>query len=216
VHQSLVNSNAHRGGIWLESARLEDLEYFFNSRFVTDGREGIIFPARWLGGILAGFSVNLVQFLRLVVIRFEVPVFERPLGRESILMPELFEIALTKAKERRPVNLGISPDVITEARMNLPAGFVIHRFRRIILKGAVIAPIVLFPRQKWPAFQHKDALATRGDTVEKGATASSSADNDHIVVFRHTDVSRRACEYLTWKGVVPSGTCVHFLESANH
>src|SRR5437016_356386 len=100
-------------------------------------------------------------------------------------MPEFFKIPLTQPKKRRPVNLGISSDVITEPRMNLSAGFAIHRFRRIILKRAVVAPIVLFAWQKWPAFQHEDALATRGDAVEECATASSSADNDHIKVRVH-------------------------------
>ena len=122
-------------------------------------------------------------------------------------MAELFKIPLTEPKKRCPIHFCVSSDVITEARVNLPAGFVIHRFRGIIFKGAVVAPIVLFACQKWPALQYQDALAARCDSVEKRAAAGSSADNNYIVVVIHVALVVGSWRSLQTGGMSGKAAC---------
>src|SRR5258708_7578881 len=100
---SFVDANSHWGRIRLEAARAQYLENFFDPRFVADRGKGIIAFTRWFGGIFARFAMDLVKLLRAIVIRFEVAICERPLGRDSIVMLKLLEIPFAQTKERRPV-----------------------------------------------------------------------------------------------------------------
>src|SRR5690349_3529301 len=61
----------------------------------------------------------------------------------------------------------------------------------------MIIPIILFARQERPAFEHEDAFATWGQTIQQGAAASSGSNNDHVEVFGHTEMSRLRRQSLT-------------------
>ena len=51
------------------------------------------------------------------VIGLERLVFERPGGRDAVLVADFVEIALAQAQQRRAIDFGIAADVIVQARM---------------------------------------------------------------------------------------------------
>ena len=204
MHGLLVDANAHRRGIRLESARLENFEHFFDAWLVADWWERIIAFAWRFGGVFTGFAVDLIQFLGLIVIRFKVAILQGPFGRETILVPELFEILLAQAEEGCAIDLGVPADVVAKAGMDFATLFVIHRFRGIVFEGAFIAPVVLLARKERPALQDQDLLPARRDTVEQCASTRSSSDDDNVVMVVHTLMGREREKHLTrnheWRG----------------
>jgi hypothetical protein len=184
---------------------------------VADRRERIIFSARWLGGVLTGSSVNLIESLSLVVVRFKILVLQRPFRRKTIFVTKALKILFAQTKERSPINLGVAADVIAEARSDLVAFPVIHRFRGVVLERAVIAPVVLFPRQERAAFEDKDLLSTMCQSVKQASTARSRSDDYDIEMLRHTRFGRACQRNLTGRIFNPEARdmCSHQDASAN-
>src|SRR5439155_7230230 len=151
---------AHWRGIGLHAPRFQDLKNLFDARLMADRRMWIFFRTPWFGRVFAGLAVDFVKFLGLRVIFFPIVIFDRPLRRNTVLVPERFKILFAQSKQGRTINLRVASDEITEARPDLTAVLVEHHLGRIILERAVITPIILLARQERPAFEHEDALAT--------------------------------------------------------
>ena len=162
-----LKAHAHRCGIRLQAARLEDFKHLRNARLVADRRERIILRAPRLGRVFAGLAVDFVKLLGLRVIILPIAILDRPLGRHAVAMAERFKILFAQPEQRRAVNLRVAADVIGKAGPDFAAVLVEHHLGRIILERAVIIPIVLLTRQERPAFQHEDALAAGGEPMQQ-------------------------------------------------
>jgi len=185
VHCSFVEAHAHRRGIRLEAARLQRLKNLRDARLVADGREWIIIRAPRLGRVFASLAVNLKKLLGLRVIIFPIVILDRPLGRNAVVMLELFKILFAQPEQRRAINLRVAADVITEARINLAAFPVEHLLGRIILERTFVAPVLLLAWQKRSTLQHKNVFAAGRKTIQERAAARARADDDDVKVFVH-------------------------------
>lgn len=180
-----LKAHAHRCGIRLQAARLEDFKHLRNARLVADRRERIILRAPRLGRVFAGLAVDFVKLLGLRVIILPIAILDRPLGRHAVAMAERFKILFAQPEQRRAVNLRVAADVIGKAGPDFAAVLVEHHLGRIILERAVIIPIVLLTRQERPAFQHEDALAAGGEPMQQRPPARARADDDDVEMLVH-------------------------------
>src|SRR5689334_15609170 len=101
----------------------------------------------------------LVQFFGTRVVRLPIAILDRPRRRFAVVVAVRFKILFPQTEKRRAIDLGVSTDMISEARMNLPAIAVEHRLLRVVLERAEVIPVILGARQERAAFKHEDTLA---------------------------------------------------------
>src|SRR5689334_7851444 len=107
VHECLVDPDAHRRRVRFHPPSSEDVEHLLNARFVTDRWKWVVLLSWRFGRILAGLAMDLVELLGFVVVRLEIAVFQRPLRREAVFVPEPLKIPFPQAKQRGAVHLGV-------------------------------------------------------------------------------------------------------------
>ena len=76
------------------AVRLEFIVNFLDAGFVTHGRMRIRLARRRFRRIGAALAMRLVKGFGLVVVRLVVEIFQRPLGRDAILVLDVLEIPL--------------------------------------------------------------------------------------------------------------------------
>ena len=106
---------------------LQAVGNFLNARFVADRRKRIRSAGRRIGGIIAALAVDMVELLRLRVIRFEILVADRPVGRHAVGGAVSSEILLTQPEQRRAIHLGRAADEVMDTRLERLAVLVIPR-----------------------------------------------------------------------------------------
>src|SRR6185312_579513 len=99
---------------------------------MRDGRIRVWSARGRLGWIFAPLSVHMEQAFGLRVIRLEHIVFQRPGGRESILMTDLVKVALAHPKESGAVNLGVSANIVVQAGLETAAVLAVPGFSCLI------------------------------------------------------------------------------------
>jgi len=87
---------------------------------------------------------------------------------------------------RRPVELGIPPDVVVDFGLKLLAVPVVPGLRRKVLSAdehRLGLPVVALPWQKGPTLQPQHSRAVRGKSVPECPTSGSRPDDDNVVVL---------------------------------
>src|SRR6266516_4013760 len=105
--------------------------------------------------------MHLVQVFSLRVIGLEVVIADRPLRRDSSVMPEFAKVFLAQSEQRSAVKLRVPANVVVGVGMEVLALFVEPR-----LFGVVVAldidelgvPIRFFARNIVAAFEDEDSF----------------------------------------------------------
>jgi hypothetical protein len=101
-------------------------------------------------------------------------------------MPKLTEVFFTKSKERRAVELRISPHEVISMRMQRPATCVEPCFLRVITSFKIYSlgtPVIFFTRDIVSTFKQQNLFAGGSESVSECAAASSRPDDDDVVVI---------------------------------
>jgi hypothetical protein len=102
------------------------------------------------------------------------------------MMLDLSEVILAQAKQRGAVHLRIAAHPIVDPGRERAAIAAVPRLFRLIPcigKHGGGIPIFSFTRQKITAFQKQDALAARREPVGEGASPSTRADDDDVIML---------------------------------
>src|SRR5450432_1515065 len=138
------------------TARLKLIVNLLDARLVAHRRTRVRLAARGLSRIGAAFAMRLVKNLGFVVVGLVVLVFQRPLGRDTILVPDLFEVALAQSEKSGPVDLRVTADPIGSLRVQWFAFAILPDFVRMIAvldKDRFGIPVLLLLRQEGTALQ---------------------------------------------------------------
>src|SRR5206468_8742790 len=108
----LLEQDAERQGEWMQPFADERVVELLDARFVADRRIGIGFARRWVGRVDAMLAVHAVEVLGLRIIRLEIVVPDRPGRRDPAVVPDLAEVLLAQAEQRRTVHLRAPADVV--------------------------------------------------------------------------------------------------------
>jgi hypothetical protein len=155
-----------------------------DARLVRDRRVRVVVACMRLGRILAARSVNLVELLRLRVVRLELLVGDRPRGRDAVVVLELAEVLLAKAVERGAVQLGRAADEVVHLRLErLALGVVPGVLRDVaVLDEDVLGePVRRLAREPAAPLEEKDLLAGRSQVMGQRPAACARADDDHVI-----------------------------------
>src|SRR5262245_51681288 len=109
----------------------------------------------------------------------------------------LAKILFAETEQCRAIKLGVAADVIISVWMELAAVRVAPKFFRVVAATCIHlqrVPIFFLARNKWPALQQQNLLATRSEVVRQSAAARARTDDNKIVVAPvvHADWSRGA------------------------
>src|ERR1700712_4077934 len=85
-----------------------------DARLVLDRRISVGRAGPGFGGVLSTLSVYVVQRLGLRVVRLPKVVAQWPRRRNSVLMPQLAEVALAQAEQGGAIDLGVATDKIMQ------------------------------------------------------------------------------------------------------
>jgi hypothetical protein len=194
---SLFEQNADRQMKRLVSFALEVVEKLLDARFMRDGLISIRFRPGRFGRIFAALTTDAIEFLGGLIIRFEDIILQWPGWRNAVHMPDLFEIALTQAKQHSSINFAVAADVIVKPRMeSLPLG-IVPGFRGLVVgvnENGLAIPIFAFAREIVAAFQQQDFLACLRQPPSHGSTTGAGTnDNDVIMLRAHAARLSSAC-----------------------
>jgi len=156
-----------------------------DARLVRDRRMRVRPTGGRLGRVLAAGAVHLVELLRLRVVRLELVVGDRPRRRQPVVVPQLAEVLLAQAIQRRPVQLRGSADEVVDLRLERRAALVEPRVRRhiaVLDEHVLRQPVLRLARQPIAALEQQDALPGRGEVTCERASAGAGADDDDVVV----------------------------------
>jgi hypothetical protein len=129
--------------------------------------------------------VDLIEVLGLGVVGLELVVAEGPGRGDASVVPELSEIFLTEAHQRRPVKLGVPADEVVGTGMKGFPPVVVPRFPDVVLPvgdDGLGVPVVLLPRNVPAPLDEEDLLARRREAIGQGPTAGARSDDDDVVV----------------------------------
>ena len=112
----LVEQDAERQVERIQADPRQPVGQFRHLRFVPHRREGIGPRGRRLVWVLAALAVDVKQTLRLVVVRCERGILQRPRGGDAARMLDLVKIALAQPEERRAIDLGVAANIVVERR----------------------------------------------------------------------------------------------------
>jgi hypothetical protein len=157
-----------------------------NARLVAHGWKRIGCAGRWIGGVVAALAVDVVELFRLRVVRFELLVPDRPVGRRAVGSAMSSKILLAQPKHRGAEHLGRAADEVMDTRLERLAVRVVPRVLRhvtVLHEDFGRIPILLLARQIVAAFEDENALAGRSKLEGERAATGSAADDDEIVVI---------------------------------
>ena len=174
----------------VEPCPLEVIGQLLDPRLVRHRREGVGRARRRLGRILVVAAVDLVELLRLRVVRLEVLVRDGPRGRDAVVVLELPEVLPPESIEGGAVELGLAADVVVDPGLEALALVVVPRVLRhvaVLDEDLPGVPVLDLARQPVAAFEQEDPLPGWGEVPGKRAPAGSGADDDHVVraIVRH-------------------------------
>ncbi len=189
----LIEQDAERQWKRMEAFAHKRVVQHLNARLMADRRIGIWLARLRLRGIDAMLTVHAVELLGFTVIGLELVVSNRPGRRETAVMPDLAEVLLAQAKERRPIHLRVAPDIVMNAGMERTAvaavpGLLGHVSRFHEDFGSI--PVLALARQIIATLQEQDALARGSESVSERSTPRPAADDDDVVVIHGTGPSR--------------------------
>ena len=131
--------------------------------------------------------MRLIKDLGFVVVRLVVAVFQGPLGRDAVLVLDLFEISLSQSEEGGAVDLRIAPNPVGGLRMERLPFAILPNFIGMIAildKDRFGIPVFFLLRQKGAAFQDENAFPTRSKALRESAATGPGADNDNVEMVR--------------------------------
>src|SRR6266496_521017 len=144
--------------------------------------------------------MHLVQIFGLRVIGLKFVVTDRPLRRDSSVMPEFAKVFLAESEQRRAVKLCVPANVVVGVGMEVLAVFVDPR-----LFGVVVAfdiddlrvPIRFFARNIVAALEDEDSFPRGRQVISERAAACSGTDDDYVIAIvthlRPLHLLRRIC-----------------------
>ena len=110
------------------AACLKLIVNLLDARLVTNGRMGIGLSARRFRRIGTALAMRLVKDLGFVVVRLVVAVFQRPLERDPIFVPDLVKVALPQSEEGGAIHLGVTADPVSSLRVQWLAVAILPNF----------------------------------------------------------------------------------------
>jgi hypothetical protein len=137
-----------------------------------------------LARIFAARSVNLVELLRLGVVRLELFVGDRPRGRDAVVVSQLAEVFLPKAVEGGAVELRRTADEVVNLGLEcLSLGVVpgVVRDVTVLDENVLGEPVRQLPRQPVAPLEEEDLLARRRQVMRERPAACTRADDDHVI-----------------------------------
>src|SRR6516164_5999451 len=96
----------------LEAKAREIISQPLHSGLVAHRRVRVWPAGRWFGGVHATLAMDVIEMLRLQVVRLKVLVRDWPRGRDPAMMTDLAKIFLTQPEKSRTIKLGISSYVV--------------------------------------------------------------------------------------------------------
>jgi len=161
---------------------------------VAYGRIWVRSARRWVRGILGPQPVDLVEALRLPVVRLQFVVADRPSRRHAAPVFDLAEVLAPQPEQSGAVKLRIAADAVARMRMEHAAIGVPPHLRGVILAVDVdcfCAPVVFLTRHVIAALEKQNALAGRRQGIgERATTGTASNDDDVVMVHRHAPCPR--------------------------
>lgn len=94
-----------------------------NARLMANGGPGIRGVSGWLGGIFSTISVDLIEILRLRVVRLHIVIADRPSRGDSAMMTQFPEIFFAQSDQRSPVKLRITIWMIERGEFSNASAF---------------------------------------------------------------------------------------------
>src|SRR3954451_3456350 len=128
----------------------------------------------------------MIEFFGRLIVGFKRFIFQRPRGRDAIRVPDLVEVALTKAQQNAAVHFAIATDKIMKSRAKTFSFGVVPSVCGLIArvhKDGLAIPVFAFARQIIAARQEKNTLAGLRQPPSHGATAWSRPDDDNVIMF---------------------------------
>ena len=111
------------------------------------------------------------------------------------MMAKLAEVLRTEPEQCCAVELGVSPDVVVDLRLELAAVPVVPALLGEVLRAdehRFGLPVVALSGQERASFQPEHLHAVRGEPVPEGPAARAGPDDDNVVVLVvcHAEPSR--------------------------
>ena len=177
--------DAARGVERVVAGPLQVVRQLLDPRLVGDRRERVGAAGPRLGRVLGVVAVDLVELLRLRVVRLELVVRDRPRRRDSVVVAQLAEVLAPEPVQRRTVELRLAADVVVDARLEGLALLVVPRLLRdvaVLDEDLVGVPVLDLARQPVAALEDEDPLARRREVARQRPAAGAAADDDDVVV----------------------------------
>ncbi len=180
----LVEEHAARGVERVVAAGGQIVDELLDPRLVRDGRERVGPTRGRLGRILAPGAVHLVDLLGQGVVGLEVGVRDRPRGRDPVVMPELTEVLLAQAVQRRSVHLRGAAHVVVHLRLERLAVVVVPGVGgdvAVVDEDVLREPVLGLACEPVAALEQEDPLAGGGEMPGERAAAGTGPDDDHVI-----------------------------------
>ena len=149
-------------------------------------------PARRLGGIAAAEAVHVVQELRLIVVRRQRVVVDRPRRRHAVLVLQRLEILAPQAIEHAAPELGVAADAVVRVGKKLDALRVEPALSGPIaqvLPDGLGIPVVGFLRHGPAALEHEHPRRRLRQRACHRPAAGAAADDDDVEVRAHCQLA---------------------------
>ncbi len=140
-----------------EAETLQLIEHFQHPWFLRELRIGKGLGRRRLRGVFAALTVHEIEAFGFLVIRFELVIGDRPSGRDSVFVRDLFEIFFTQTQERGAEDLGVSAYQIRLAGPKFSPFFGQPFFIRVVdflAEYFLRVPVIFGPNEKFAALEN--------------------------------------------------------------
>ena len=186
----------------MQALLLQVVGQLLDSRLVLHGRVRVVGAEGALERVLAVPAMDPVEVLGLRVVRLQIPVVDRPGGRDPVVVLELAEVLGTQPEQGSAVELRVAADVVVHLGLERVVVPVVPG-----LGGQVLAPnedragvpVVALAREVPAAFEEQHPLAGGSQAVRDGSAAGSAADDDDVVVVVAHVLSPSSCRRRSGK-----------------